>query len=71
MEIENPSVGNGAKVGDIADTLSDMPHVEMRGDRCVAAIDLTGNTRIVTVADLARAVNAGRFALPCAGVEDM
>jgi uncharacterized protein YfaS (alpha-2-macroglobulin family) len=71
LEIENPSVGNRAKFGDIADALSDTPHVEMRDDRYVAAIDLTGDTRTFTVAYLARAATAGRFALPGADVEDM
>lgn len=71
MEIENPSVGNGAKLGDIADTLSDTQHVEMRDDRYVAAIDLTDDTRYFTVAYLARAVTPGRFALPAPYVEDM
>jgi hypothetical protein len=37
LEIENPSVGNGAKFGDIADALSETQHVEMRDDRYVAA----------------------------------
>lgn len=71
LEIENPSVGNGAKLGDIADTLSETQHVEMRDDRYVAAIDLVGDTRYFTVAYLARAVTPGRFALPGAYVEDM
>ncbi|MBW8728959.1 MAG: alpha-2-macroglobulin family protein [Inquilinus limosus] len=71
LEIENPSVGNGAKLGDIADTLSDTQHVEMRDDRYIAAIDLTGDTRTFTVAYLARAVTPGRFALPAPYVEDM
>ncbi|MGO4728674.1 MULTISPECIES: MG2 domain-containing protein [unclassified Inquilinus] len=71
LEIENPSVGKGAQLGDIADTLSDTQHVEMRDDRYVAAIDLTGDTRNFTVAYLARAVTPGHFALPAAYVEDM
>lgn len=71
LEIENPSVGNGAKLGDIADTLSDTQHVEMRDDRYVAAIDLGSDTRYFTVAYLARAVTPGRFALPAPYVEDM
>ncbi|WP_088157545.1 alpha-2-macroglobulin [Inquilinus limosus] len=71
LEIENPSVGKGAQLGDIADTLSDTQHVEMRDDRYVAAVDLTGDTRNFTVAYLARAVTPGRFALPAAYVEDM
>jgi uncharacterized protein YfaS (alpha-2-macroglobulin family) len=71
LEIENPSVGKGAKLGDIADTLSDTQHVEMRDDRYVAAIDLTGDTRNFTVAYLARAVTPGHFALPAPYVEDM
>jgi uncharacterized protein YfaS (alpha-2-macroglobulin family) len=71
LEIENPSVGKGAQLGDIADTLSDTQHVEMRDDRYIAAIDLTGDTRNFTVAYLARAVTPGRFALPAPYVEDM
>lgn len=71
LKVENPSVGNGAKLGDIADTLSETQHVEMRDDRYVAAIDLVGDTRYFTVAYLARAVTPGRFALPGAYVEDM
>jgi len=71
LEIENPSVGKGAQLGDIADTLSDTQHVEMRDDRYVAAVDLDGDTRSFAVAYLARAVTPGRFALPAAYVEDM
>jgi uncharacterized protein YfaS (alpha-2-macroglobulin family) len=71
LEIENPSIGKGAQLGDIADTLSDTQHVEMRDDRYVAAIDLTGDTRNFTVAYLARAVTPGHFALPAPYVEDM
>ena len=59
------------RLGDIADTLSETQHVEMRDDRYVAAIDLVGDTRYFTVAYLARAVTPGRFALPGAYVEDM
>lgn len=71
LEIENPSVGKGAQLGDIADTLSDTQHVEMRDDRYVAAIDLGSDSRYFTVAYLARAVTPGRFALPAPYVEDM
>lgn len=71
LEIENPSVGKGAQLGDIADTLSDTQHVEMRDDRYVAAIDLGSDSRYFAVAYLARAVTPGRFALPAPYVEDM
>ncbi len=73
FEIENPNIGDGRGLEDLAASLdlSFPEHVEQRDDRYVAALTLWETLETFRVAYLVRAVTPGDFVLPGPFVEDM
>ncbi len=74
LEIENPSLTEGAQVEGLAVTKSEIApvHTEARDDRFVAAFDRNpGNKTEFGAAYVVRAVTPGRYVHPAAAVEDM